>query len=138
MKGTGNDRSLKSNHYVDNEEFLRLLVEFKANPTKKLENAIGRIIMKISEHAIMSPSFMNYTNDRKIEMISDANFLMVKYCIKKFNPEVSDNPFAYFSQTAKNAFLLYIKNQKRKESIFSNVSFIESLGDIDTGDNGDD
>ncbi len=81
---------------------------------------------------------MNYTNDRKIEMISDANYLMVRYCIKKFNPEVSNNPFAYFSQTAKNAFLLYIKNQKKKESIFSNLSYIDHLEDMDVGESSDD
>src|SRR6185369_2058117 len=98
MKGRKKDENkLKSNHYVNNEEFLQALIEYKINPSKKLLNVIGRIIMKISEHAIMAPNFMNYTNDRKIEMISDANYLMVRYCIKKFNPEVSNNPFAYFS-----------------------------------------
>ncbi len=134
MKGRKkNENKLKSNHYVNNEEMLQVLIEYKANPTKKLYNTLGKMIMKISEHAIMAPSFMNYTNDRKIEMISDANYLMVHYCIKKFNPEVSNNPFAYFSQATKNAFLLYIKNQKRKESIFSNLSYIDHLEDSDMG-----
>lgn len=121
------ERKKKNNHYVDNEEMLRVLIEYKKNPTRKLSNMIGEMIMKISEHSIMSPSFMNYTNDRKLEMISDANYLMVKYSIKKFDPLQSNNPFAYFSQTAKNAFLLYIKNQKKKELMLSNISYIDQL-----------
>ena len=119
----------KAGHYVNNKEMLEVLIEYKKNPTDRLLNVIGRMIMKISEHAIMSPSFMNYTNDRKIEMISDANYLMSKYCINGFDPTKSDNPFAYFSQTAKNAFLLNIKKVKEREAIFSNVSYIDNLED---------
>jgi hypothetical protein len=126
MKG---ETKSKSNHYVNNEDMLKALIEYKKNPTERLLNVIGRMIMKISEHAIMSPSFMNYTNDRKLEMVSDANYLMCKYCINSFDPTKSSNPFAYFSQTAYNAFLLHIKKQKERESLFSNISYIDNLED---------
>ena len=97
-------KKAKGVHYVDNKEFLRAMVEFKEKCKVAIENEedqppvsnyIGECFLKIATHLSYRPNFINYTY--RDEMISDGIENCLQY-VANFNPEKSNNPFAYFTQ----------------------------------------
>jgi hypothetical protein len=118
-------------HYVKNADFLKALIEFKAavNNAKdtNLERPvvpryIGECFMKIAEHLSYRPNFINYTF--KADMISDGIENCLMY-MDNFNPDKSDNPFAYFTQIIYYAFLRRII--KEKKQIDLKIRYLENM-----------
>ena len=101
----------KKPHYVNNKEFLKAMIdwnngckqakEFGVDPPP-ITNYIGECFLKIATHLSYRPNFINYTY--REEMISDGIENCLQY-VHNFNPEKSDNPFAYFTQIIYYAFL---------------------------------
>jgi len=124
----------KSRHYINNKEFYQQLVEYHAaverDPETQIPEEIGLKFMKIVQRMGTRGNFVNYSF--LDEMMSHALHMMTRY-ILKFNPERSNNPFAYFSQIAKNAFIYWI-NKELKNSITKRrlADIMESQGDIKT------
>ena len=95
----------KSEHYVNNKEFLAAMVEYKklVNKAKKagdknprVPDYIGGCFLKIANHLSYRPNFINYTY--RDDMISDGIENCLQY-LNNFDGEKSNNPFAYFTQT---------------------------------------
>lgn len=99
--------------YVNNKIFKELLKRYKKSKSRNDYNEIGKIFLLISRNFLNKSYFINYSEDRKQEMISDAVFFMCKY-IDRFDVN-KDHPFSYFTQVAKNAFLQYINERKKQE-----------------------
>jgi hypothetical protein len=112
-------------NYVDNKRFYKLLIEYQKTHKRVTYNEIGKIFVLISSNLLNKTNFINYTQDRKDEMISDATFSMCRY-IDKYDTS-KGNPFAYFTRFAFNAFLQNLKNYKRIGDTFTNVSFIDNF-----------
>ena len=123
----------KGVHYVDNKEFLRAMIEFKEicnNAREKkidrppVSNYIGECFLKIATHLSYKPNFINYTY--REDMISDGIENCLQY-VENFNPEKSNNPFAYFTQIIYYAFLRRIAKEKKqthvKNKMIENVSY---------------
>ena len=100
----------KPEHYVDNKQFLQAMIEYKkscvlAESKNELKppvsNYIGECFLKIANHLSYRPNFINYTY--KEEMISDGIENCLQY-VSNFNPDKSNNPFAYFTQIIYYAF----------------------------------
>lgn len=117
-------------HYINNEEFLKSLTEYRKSVRKakreKIEkpaipNYIGECFMKIANHLATKPNFANYSF--RDEMVGDAIENCLMY-FENFDPKKSKNPFAYFTQIVFYAFLRRIakenKNQYVKYKIFEN------------------
>ena len=113
----------KSEHYVNNKEFLAAMVEYKklvdkAKKEKKknprVPDYIGGCFLKIANHLSYRPNFINYMY--KEDMISDGVENCVQY-IDNFDPAKSKNPFAYFTQIVYYAFLRRIAKEKRQMDI---------------------
>ena len=110
-------------HYVNNKEFLAAIVE-RQEKIKEMEasgdeppritNYLGECILKIANHLSYRPNFINYTY--REEMISDGIENCLQY-IDKFNPEKSNNPFAYFTQIIYYAFLRRIAKEKKQTHV---------------------
>ena len=109
--------------YVNNKDFLAAMIEYKASvqnaETKNKSRPIvptyvGECIMKIATHLARKPNFVNYTF--KEEMISDGIENCLQY-IDNFNPEKSNNPFAYFTQIIYYAFIRRIQKEKKQKKI---------------------
>lgn len=124
--------SSKSRHYVNNKEFYQQLVDYRAvvekDPEAQIPDEIGEKFMRIAQRMGTRGNFVNYSF--LDEMISHALHMMSRY-ILKFNPERSNNPFAYFSQIAKNAFIYWI-NKEAKNSVTKRrlADIMESQGEI--------
>jgi hypothetical protein len=113
--------SMKQNdkHYVDNKKFYTAIIHYKAEVEearrKGLEDPripayIGECLYKIATRLALKPNFISYTF--RDEMVSDGLENCVNY-LNNFNPEKSDNPFAYFTQIIWFAFLRRIDKEKR-------------------------
>ena len=125
----------KSKHYINNEDFLKALIDYKqkvidakenGKPDPKIPNYIGECWMKIAEGLSHKPNFINYTY--RDEMIADG----IENCLMYFNnfdPEKSKNPFAYFTQIIYYAFLRRI--QKEKKQLYVKHKATEQMGILD-------
>ena len=116
----------KGNYYVNNKELLKEIVEYKE--TGVISEELGRMIFMIAKNYANKGSFSGYT--WKEDMISEAMLTCIKY-MHNFNPDKQKypNPFAYITQICRNAFLNFIRKQKRhgeiKDRCFKHVNVIE-------------
>jgi hypothetical protein len=113
----------KKEHYVNNKVFLEAMIEYKdkCNKAKKrgrknppVTNYIGECFLKIANHLSYRPNFINYTF--RDDMISDGIENCLQY-LGNFNPEKSNNPFAYFTQIIYYAFVRRIQKEKKQTII---------------------
>ena len=113
----------KSEHYVNNKEFLAAMVEYKklVNKAKRegrkdprVPDYIGECFLKIANHLSYRPNFINYTY--RDDMISDGIENCLQY-LNNFNPDTSNNPFAYFTQIIYYAFIRRIQKEKKQTTI---------------------
>ena len=125
-------RRTKNEHYVNNKEFLAALIRYQEDieiaklqdkPKPVIPRYIGECFLKIANHLSFKPNFVNYMF--KEDMISDGIENCVQY-IHNFNPEKSQNPFAYFTQIIHYAFLRRIQREKRQLEIKNKI--IEKSG----------
>jgi hypothetical protein len=136
----------RSEHYVNNKDFLDAIVIYKINlrqaaqkeipditdqqlktwksPNKpRISNYLGECFLKIATHLSYKPNFVNYMF--REDMICDGIENCVQY-IHNFNPEKSSNPFAYFTQIIHYAFLRRIQKEKKQMEIRAKI--IERCG----------
>lgn len=117
----------RSIHYVNNKEFLLALIEYRrdmrlaadrGDPKPQITNYLGECFLKIATHLSFKPNFVNYIF--KDDMISDGVENCVQY-IHNFDPEKSQNPFAYFTQIIHYAFLRRIQKEKKQLEIKNKI-----------------
>jgi DNA-directed RNA polymerase specialized sigma subunit len=118
-----NKTKKKSEHYVNNKEFLEAMKLYrksvnKAKKEKKqkppVTDYIGSCFLKIANHLSYRPNFINYTF--RDDMISDGIENCLQY-LDNFNPTKSNNPFAYFTQIIYYAFVRRIQKEKKQVTI---------------------
>ena len=133
----------KPEHYVNNKEFLAAMVEYRksVNRAKRKKQAkppvtdyIGSCFLKIANHLSYRPYFINYTY--RDDMISDGIENCLQY-LDNFNPDKSNNPFAYFTQIIYYAFVRRIQKEK-KQTIIKQKMIADSNYDDMTLQPGDD
>ena len=104
----------KDNYYVDNIELLQHMKDYKErkkeDPNARIDDYTARCILKIVRKFASRKNFSGYTY--KDDMISGAVENILLY-IDNFDPEVSSNPFAYFTQIAYFSFLRKIRDEKK-------------------------
>ena len=122
----------KSEHYVNNKEFLAAMVEYKKSVDKakrdkrkkpRVPDYVGECFLKIANHLSYRPNFINYTF--RDDMISDGIENCLQY-LNNFNPRKSNNPFAYFTQIIYYAFVRRIQKEKKQSNI--KYKMIEQAG----------
>jgi hypothetical protein len=113
----------KKNHYVDNQRFLAEIIDYKKKVTDAKERGLekprvseymGKCIYLIAENLSHKPRFMNYSF--RDELVSDA----IENCFlyfDNFNPTISQNPFAYFTQIIYYAFHRRISKEEKNRYI---------------------
>lgn len=113
---------------MDNKRLYTEMVKFinayhEANDAGKelprIPNYIGTCVMKIANKLANRPNFIGYSY--REEMISDGIENCVQY-LHNFNPEKSNNPFAYFTQIIWFAFLRRINKEQKQQYIKQKVT----------------
>jgi DNA-directed RNA polymerase specialized sigma subunit len=117
----------RSEHYVNNKEFLAALIKYREDieiaqiqgkPKPRITNYLGECFLKIATHLSFKPNFVNYMF--KDDMICDGIENCVQY-IHNFDPQKSQNPFAYFTQIIHYAFLRRIQKEKKQLEIKNKI-----------------
>ena len=80
----------------------------------RVSEYIGECIYKIATRLSTKPNFINYSY--RDEMICDGIENCLQY-INNFNPEKSQNAFAYITQIIYYAFLRRIQKEKKQAAI---------------------
>lgn len=149
---------MTSEHYINNEQFLAALKEYRLNYIKARElgetrpeipSYVGECILKIATRITQSSNFVGSKNRSvyitrdtfnayRDEMIGDGVENCLRY-IHNFDPEKSNNPFAYCTQIIVHAFIRCIQKEKRQISIKNKVMLDVDFDsfDIQEQDEGD-
>ena len=110
-------------NYINNKTLYQSMIEYKAKlreaeqlekPKPQVTNYIGQSIFLICNNLAKKPNFSGYTY--KQDMISDGIIDCVA-AVDNFNPDKTNNPFAYFTQIAWNAFIRRIHKEKKQTYI---------------------
>ena len=110
-------------HYVNNKEFTAAITAHniackealaKDEEKPRVSEYIGECIYKIATRLSTKPNFINYSY--RDEMICDGIENCLQY-INNFNPEKSQNAFAYVTQIIYFAFLRRIHKEKKQAAI---------------------
>lgn len=107
-------------NYVNNPAFYEAMVQYRKACTEAEDSGddappipryVGECLVQISERLSYKPNFINYPF--REEMVSDGleNAVMA---INNFNPDKTQNPFAYFTQVIYFAFIRRIHKEKRQ------------------------
>jgi DNA-directed RNA polymerase specialized sigma subunit len=108
----------KSVNYVDNKEMYAALVdydyecrcaEFDKMPLPRVPEFIGHCFIQIADNFANLPSFSRYPFLE--DMKSDGIINCISY-VRTFDVNKGSNPFAYFTQTIRNAFINRIEIEK--------------------------
>ena len=133
----------KKEHYVNNKEFLAAMTEYKklcveaeesGEEKPPVSNYIGECFLKIANHLSYRPNFINYTF--RDDMISDGIENCLQY-LDNFNPEKSNNPFAYFTQIIYYAFIRRIQKEKKQTTIKNRLIMEGNYDDMTLNDGED-
>jgi Sigma-70 region 2 len=127
----------RAKHYVNGKDLYLAMVDYKEKVTKAKEegtqlpmipNYVGVCFMLICTKLATKPNFMGYSY--KDEMIADG----IENCVAaahSFDPAKSNNPFAYFTQIAWNAFIRRIAKEKKqgyiKHKNFEQTNLLDDL-----------
>ena len=130
--------SKKTKHYINNADFLKALIDYRTacdeakrndKPEPIVPNYIGECFIKIAEHLSRKPNFVSYSF--RDEMIADGIENCIMY-FRNFNPDKSNNPFAYFTQIIYFAFLRRITREKKQ--LYVKYKATEQFGILDEGE----
>jgi len=124
-------------HYVNNKDFYEAMVKYKADvdqavldgkPKPRVPRYVGECLMMICNKLSTKPNFMSYSY--RDEMVADG----IENClasVDNFDPSRTQNPFAYFTQIAWNAFIRRITKEKKQAYIkhknFENSGIMDEL-----------
>ena len=122
----------RKKNYVNNRDLLDALIVYKekireaedsGDEIPRVPDYIGKCIYQIATRLATKPNFSGYSY--KEDMISDGIENCLQY-INNFDPEKSQNPFAYFTQIIHYAFLRRIQREKKQMEIKNKI--IERTG----------
>ena len=118
-------------HYVNNKALYEELKLYKAariaaetagKPKPRVPNYVGVCLMQICTRLSHRPNFINYSY--REDMIADG----IENCIAavdNFNSDKYENPFAFFTMIAWNAFIRRIDKEK-KQAYIKHKNYINS------------
>lgn len=142
--GQDKPKAKKERHYVDNKAFYQALVERKAlvdkaieddQPIPKVSEFIGECIFRIADNLSKKYNFASLSF--REDMVGQA----IIHCLSKidgFDPEVSKNPFSYFTQTCYYEFLGIISNERTEKYVkYKSIVESSSLNELATLDSKD-
>lgn len=99
-------------HYVTNADLMEAIAADKK--TRVLSNRLAKYLYMIAERYSYSPSFAGYSF--REDMVA---FAVVNLCANwhKFDPEISNQPFSFYTTAVYRSFLQYLSDEKKQRNI---------------------
>lgn len=107
----------KKKNYINNADLMKELAKSKERGmmTDELAKMLTMLCSRYAKH----PDYMSiYSYDE--DMKAFAMLTLVKVW-KGFNPERTNNPFAYFTQIIRHAFYQYLNHERKQRDIKDNI-----------------
>lgn len=100
------------NIYLTNKE---LLAEIKRAKKKgEMTNPLAQMLQMLCAKYAKKGTFVGYTYNEDMQAYA---MMMLVRTWNSFDPEKSNNPFAFFTQCIKNSFIQYLNQEKRQRNI---------------------
>ena len=109
-------------HYVTNSVLLPEVI--RAKQLGRVTNELARMILMIAERFSRKSNFVGYSF--REDMVSFAMVNLMANALK-FNPEKSNNPFAFYTTAIRNSFLQYLADEKKHRDIRDSLIVEEGL-----------
>lgn len=100
------------NYYVRNKDLLPEII--KCRDRGKISEYLGEMLLLIVNNYARRSNWSNYTY--KDDMKGHAMVHLTNAALK-FDPKRSQNPFAYYTQVTKNAFIQILKQERKHRDI---------------------
>lgn len=119
--------------YLTNKELLAAVNESKQ--LGRMTDPLVKMLQLLCSKYARKGNFVNYSYNEDMQAYA---MMMLVRTWNSFNPEKSDNPFAFFTQCVKNSFIQYL-NQEQKQRDVRDLLLIDSGLNPSYGydDNGD-
>lgn len=99
-------------NYLNNKDMLAEVITSKE--AGRMTDKLAHMLQTLAARYGRKGNWSSYTyND---DMQAYAMYMLVRTW-DNFNPEKSNNPFAFFTQCIKNSFIQYLKQEKRQRDI---------------------
>ena len=98
--------------YVKNKDLLEEVIACRK--VGKMSDRLAKMLMLICERYARKGIFVSYTYNEDMQMFAMMNLVR---SWASFNPEKSDNPFAYYTSCIKNSFRQYLNHEKSHRKI---------------------
>lgn len=98
--------------YLSNKELLAEVIASKERG--QMSDMLAKMLMLLCARYARKGNYVNYSYNT--DMQAYAMMLLVKTW-SNFNPEKSDNPFAFYTQCIKNSFSQFLNQEKKQRNI---------------------
>lgn len=98
--------------YLNNKELLAAVKESKQ--MGQMSNTLAMMLQLLCSKYAKKGNFINYSYNE--DMQGYAMMMLVRTW-NSFDPEKSNNPFAFFTQCIKNSFIQYLNQEKRQRDV---------------------
>lgn len=109
-------------HYITNSVLLPEVI--RAKELGRITNELARMLLMIAERFSCKSNFVGYSF--RDDMVSFAMVNLMANALK-FNPEKSNNPFAFYTTAIRNSFLQYLADEKKHRDIRDSLIVEEGL-----------
>lgn len=110
----------KPKNYLNNKDLLAELERCRA--ANKMTDTMAHMLQTLTNRYASVPNLVGYPED----MRQYAMYMLVRTW-RSFNPELSQNPFAFFTQCIKNSFYQYLNKEKRQRLIRDKLMIASGL-----------
>lgn len=117
-------KKVKKKNYLNNKDLLAEVLKSKENDPPKMTDKLARMLQMLCARYGRRGQFANYTYNEDMQAYA---MMMLVRTWNAFNPEKSNNPFAFFTQCVKNSFIQYLNGEKRHRTIRDELMVNEGL-----------
>lgn len=116
------EKKKKTKNYINNADMMRE-IELSHSQGRMTEK-LGRMVMELCRRYATHPQYSNiYSHEEDMQAFG---LLTVAKVWRSFNPEKSNNPFAYFTQILRHAFYQYGNMEKKQQD--TKIALKKDLG----------
>lgn len=98
--------------YLSNKELLAEVKRSKA--AGQMSNTLAVMLQLLCSRYAKKGNFINYSYNTDMQAYA---MMMLVRTWNSFDPEKSNNPFAFFTQCIKNSFIQYLNQEKRQRDV---------------------
>lgn len=98
--------------YLNNKE---LLAEVKKSKKEaRMSDALAKMLQLLCSKYAKKGNFVNYSYNEDMQAYA---MMMLVRTWNSFDPDKSNNPFAFFTQCVKNSFIQYLNQEQRQRDV---------------------